>query len=196
MVHSKNASKQEDYWYSSETCQVDSGELYPCQEIYFKKNTEIPIRYTDISLVDEAMTRRTVNFTVYSTKTPSHTFFDSIPKNWFDICVDDDLRVLYQPDSLALDLNKSAEVEVWLPTPPHHIPGNDTVTISWTSSVCVHCVEWTPTHLVFNTTNFQEKQVLNITRIRDSDEPAILRPICHGGDYDNVPCYTMYLAVY
>lgn len=196
MIYSKKASKQEDYWHSNESCRVHSGEVYPCQEIYFKKNTEIPIRYADVARVDSKAIRQIVNFTVYSTEKPSDTFFNSIPKNWFDSCQDDDLRVAYNPNGLAINLNESAEVQVWLTAPPHRIPGNDTVVIHWTLYACSYCLQWTPTHLVFNATNFQERQTLNITRIEISEQTDQLRPVCTGGGYDNAECYSMYLGVY
>ncbi|CAF4204298.1 unnamed protein product, partial [Rotaria sp. Silwood2] len=44
MIHSNNSSEDEDYWYSNATCSTDSGDKYPCQEIYFKKNTDLPLR--------------------------------------------------------------------------------------------------------------------------------------------------------
>lgn len=48
MIHSTNKSIEEDYWYSNRTCKVDSGQIYPCQEISFRKNTSIPIRYSEV----------------------------------------------------------------------------------------------------------------------------------------------------
>ncbi len=37
MIHSNKSSLDEDYWYASETCGTESGQLFPCQEIYFQK---------------------------------------------------------------------------------------------------------------------------------------------------------------
>ena len=44
MIHSNNSSPDEDYWYANEKCEIQDGSKPPCQEIYFKKNTEIPLR--------------------------------------------------------------------------------------------------------------------------------------------------------
>ncbi|CAF4501911.1 unnamed protein product [Rotaria sp. Silwood2] len=43
IMHSTNSSQDEDYWYANETCQTDSGNIYPCEEIYLKKNTQISL---------------------------------------------------------------------------------------------------------------------------------------------------------
>lgn len=194
MIHSINASVNEDYWYSNKTCQVDSGEVYPCQEIYFKKNTDIPIRYTEVVLVDSEIIRRFESYTIYSTEKPSDAYFESIPKDWSDSCRDGNLEVLYNPDQVAINMKESAKVEVWLPAPPHKIDGNDNVVLRWQSFLCRDCFEWTPSHLVFNGTNFRKKQILTITRVKDSEE-TVLFPLCTGGGYDDIPCYAMYLTI-
>ncbi|CAF2791557.1 unnamed protein product [Rotaria sp. Silwood2] len=43
IMHSTNSSQDEDYWYANETCQTDSGNIYRCEEIYLKKNTQISL---------------------------------------------------------------------------------------------------------------------------------------------------------
>ncbi|CAF4881500.1 unnamed protein product, partial [Rotaria magnacalcarata] len=43
-----NSSQDEDYWYANVTCRTNPGSIYPCEEIYFKKNTEIPLRSTKV----------------------------------------------------------------------------------------------------------------------------------------------------
>jgi hypothetical protein len=48
MIHSNTSSPDEDYWYTNETCEIQDGTQPPCQEIYFQKNTEIPLRLTQV----------------------------------------------------------------------------------------------------------------------------------------------------
>lgn len=38
MIHSDNAPKDEDYWYSSKICTLNTGQKIPCEQIYLKKN--------------------------------------------------------------------------------------------------------------------------------------------------------------
>ena len=38
----------EDYWYANVTCRIDQWRIYPCEEIYFQKNTEIPLRFVQV----------------------------------------------------------------------------------------------------------------------------------------------------
>ena len=189
-----NISKNVDYWYSNETCQVDTGDIYRCQEIYFHKNTNIPIRYSEVVLVDTEIIRRIENYTIYSMERPSDTYFKSIPKNWPEVCRDGDLDVSYNPNELTINIKQSAKVEVWLPAPPHQIHNNDTVIIYWKPFLCEHCFKWTPTELIFNSTNFEKRQILTITRVEDSEE-ALLIPVCTGGGFDKVPCFAMYLTI-
>ena len=195
MIHSNKSSANEDYWYTNQTCQTDGGDIFPCQEIYFKKNTDIPMRYAEVVLVDTEVIRQTRNFTIYSTSKPSDKYFDSIPKKWYEDCRDGDLEVLYNPTEITLHKQQSIKVEIWLPAPLHEIHGNDTVVIDWISFLCRTCFTWTPKQLVFNRTNFHEKQTLIVTRLENSDE-SFLIPSCRGGGYDNVPCYIFTLPIY
>lgn len=195
MIHSNKSSTTEDYWYANQTCQTDSGDIFPCQEIYFHKNTDIPKRYAEVVLVDTEIIHQTMNFTIFSMSKPNDTYFDSIPKNWYDVCRDGDLEVLYNPSEVTLHQHQTAKVEVWLPAPLHKIPGKDRVVIEWISFLCQNCFTWTPKKLFFNSTNFQEKQTLSITRLEKSDE-SFLVPSCSGGGYDNVPCYIYQLPIY
>jgi hypothetical protein len=48
MIHSNDSSIDEDYWYADVTCQVQTVQTYPCEQVYFKKNTQIPLRSTRI----------------------------------------------------------------------------------------------------------------------------------------------------
>ncbi|UJR19080.1 hypothetical protein I4U23_022211 [Adineta vaga] len=193
MIHSMNSSKNEDYWYSNETCQIDTGEIYRCQEIYFHKNTNIPIRYLEVIHDDTQTIRRIENYTIYSQEKPSDIYFESIPKNWSEECRDGDLGISYDPSLKGL--KESKKVQVWLPAPPHQINHNDSVMIYWKPFLCRNCFKWTPTQLVFNGTNFHKKQILTLTRLENSAE-ALLIPVCTSGGYDDVPCYSMYLTIY
>ena len=188
MIHSTKVD--EDYWYSNETCRTSSGQSYRCQEVYFKKNTDIPVRYTEVVQDDEEIVRRIENYTIYSTEKPSDTFFNTIPKTWNDDCRDGDLGISYNPTEITLSLGESAKVQVWLPAPPHKIEGHNTVTIYWVPFICSQCFKWTPEKLHFNYTNFNEPQILTITRVERS-APTVIIPFCSGGGYDDVPCYIM-----
>ena len=185
MIHSNNSSMDEDYWYANVTCKVDSGESYPCEEIYFKKNTEIPLRSTRVARGGWSVFQMITYYKVISMGKPDEKLFDSIPAGWPDICQDVMLGLLYYPQSTKINLNKSAKVQVWLTTPPHEINGNDTVTIQWKSNQCNDCLTWTPKQLSFNSQNFQERQTLTITRTKISPK-ATLIPSFNGGGFDLV----------
>ncbi|CAF3843992.1 unnamed protein product, partial [Rotaria sordida] len=62
---------------------------------------------------------------------------------------------------------------------------NDTVTIQWKPRECTDCFTWTPKQLSFNTENFQERQILKITRVKDGS-PTNLIPVFNGGGFDSV----------
>jgi hypothetical protein len=96
------------------------------------------------------------------------------------------IGLLYYPQTVKIDLNQSAEVQVWLITPLHRINGNDTVIIQWKPSECTDCFTWTPKQLAFNIENFQERQILTITRVKNGSQTNLI-PIFHGGDFESVP---------
>ncbi|CAF4837272.1 unnamed protein product, partial [Rotaria sp. Silwood2] len=166
MIHSNNSSEDEDYWYSNATCSTDSGDKYPCQEIYFKKNTDLPLRLVEVQRSPFSAKRVITNFTIISIGKPDDKYFDSIPKDWYVACRDFDLGVLYDPTLIKLSVQQSAKVQVWLSAPPHEINGNDTVTIQWKTYECTDCFTWTLKQISFNSKNFQKRQTLTITRLR------------------------------
>jgi hypothetical protein len=129
MLHSKDSSENEDHWYSNVTCRPDSGELVPCEEIYFKKNTDIPLRF--VQVIDRGLTivQVTTNYQVISIGKPDKKYFDSIPKNWSVACQDFNLGLLYNPVFIKVNLKQSSKVHISLTAPPYRINGNDTVTI-------------------------------------------------------------------
>ncbi len=50
---------------------------------------------------------------------------------------------------------------------------------------CIDCFKWTPEQLSFNSRNFQERQTLTITRIKDGPTARLI-PIFYGGGYNLV----------
>ena len=194
MIHSNDSSSDEDYWYANVTCNVDSGQVYPCEEIYFKKNTDIPIRSTRVARGGWSVNQFTTYYTKTSVGKPDEKLFDSIPEGWPDACLDVMLGLFYYPQTSKLMLNQSEKVQVWLISPPHRINGNDTVIIQWKPSQCNDCFTWTPKQLSFNSKSFQDKQTITITRVKDGPKTALI-PIFNGGGFNLVsaesyPIYT------
>ncbi|CAF0818768.1 unnamed protein product [Adineta steineri] len=176
MIHSNNNTGNEDYWYANETCRIDSGEYFPCQEIYFKKNTDIPLRSAQV------VRRR----------------WERIPQNWAYNCTDLSLGLLYNPQLLVILLNNTSSVQLWLNTPPHRINGNGTVIIEWhpsTASKCNDCVTWTPKQFSFNSITFQQTQTLHITRVKDGQDVRLI-PIFSGGGFDIVDPEQSQISIY
>ncbi len=97
MIHSKNTSQDEDYWYSNLICQFNGTESYPCEEIYFKKNTQIPLRFVQVIRRRWDTIRLIQSYKVISMGKPDEKYFDSIPKNWSVACRDANLGLLYHP---------------------------------------------------------------------------------------------------
>ncbi|CAF4435813.1 unnamed protein product, partial [Adineta steineri] len=59
---------------------------------------------------------------------------------------------------------------------------------------CPDCFTFSPEQLSFNAKNFQEKQTLTITRVKNSSQ-TVLIPISNGGGFDTVPAeiYPIYI---
>ncbi|UJR19645.1 hypothetical protein I4U23_022779 [Adineta vaga] len=186
MIHSSDSLPDEDYWYSKETCRISSGKWYSCQEIYFKKNTDIPLRSIQVVRRSLNYSQVTTDYTIISIGKPDEKYFDSIPENWSTVCQDTNLGIEHHPTSTRILLNQSARIQILLTSPPHRINGNDTVIIQWKADICEDCLTWTPKRLVFNSKNFFEKQILTITRIKDSPKITFL-PIFYGGGFDSLP---------
>ncbi|CAF1105022.1 unnamed protein product [Adineta steineri] len=183
MIHSKNSSIDEDYWYANERCETGSGEIFPCQEIYFKKDTQIPLRFTEVVRHGLQVVQDVINYKVISMEKPDEKYFDLIPRNWSLNCQDVNLGLLYDPETTTIDLNQSADIQISLSAPPHQIYGNDTVRIQWKATRSKDCFKWTPEELYFNTKNFQEKQILTITRVKNGPL-TVFYPIFNGGGFD------------
>ena len=186
MIPSVNSSENEDYWYANTTCKTDGGEIYPCEEIYFQKNTDIPLRYAEVTRSVFSIDRVVTNFTVISIAKPDDKYFNSIPEEWFIMCRDVMLDVMYDPWSSKIALNQSANIQVWLRTPPHRIDGNDTVIIDWKPTNCTDCFTWIPQQISFNSENFQTKQILKITRVKNGPNTTFI-PTIEGGGFNLVP---------
>ena len=194
MIHSTNSSETEDHWYSNETCRPDTGEIVPCQEIYFIKNTEIPLRIVQVVRRGWVVIQETFNYKVIAMGKPDDKYFDSIPKDWSLTCRDVTLGLFYDPQTTKIDLNQSVKVQIWLPTPPHRINGNDSAVFQWKASNCSDCFTFSPKELTFNIDNFQERQTITITRFKNGS-PTTLVPIFNGGGFDRVPpeIYPIYI---
>jgi hypothetical protein len=113
--------------------------------------------------------------------------------NWSIACRDLNLGLLYYPQRSKIDLNQSTKVQIWLTTPPHRINGNDTVTIQWNPRECKYYFTISPKELTFNIDNFQERQILTITRVKDGPQTSLI-PSFIGGGFDlvapeNYPIY-------
>ncbi|CAF1474416.1 unnamed protein product [Rotaria sordida] len=186
MIHSNDSSQDEDYWYANKECEIDSGGKYPCEEIYFKKNTEIPLRLTQVINRGLKYIRTTTNFTIISIGKPDEKYFDSIPKNWPTVCEDLDLGLSYYPQFTQIGVNQSVEIHISLSAPPHRIDGNDTVRVQWNITECIDCFTLSPKEFTFNTKNFKEKQILRITCVKDTCQTKIV-PIFNGGGFDIIP---------
>ncbi|CAF1127658.1 unnamed protein product [Adineta steineri] len=186
MIHSTNfSSPDEDYWYANQTCKIDSGEIYPCQEIYFKKNTQIPLRLTQVISRDYRFIQTTINYNIISMGKPDDKYFNSIPKDWFTACKDLDLGISYYPEFAKIYLHESAKFFISLSTPPHRINGNDTVRIQFNTTDCMDCFTISRKEFTFNTKNFNENQTLTITRMKDASQTTII-PIIYGGGFANI----------
>ncbi|CAF3948054.1 unnamed protein product [Rotaria sp. Silwood2] len=185
MVHSTNNTRTEDYWYSNVKCRVCGTKLYPCDEIYFKRSTDISIRR--IQSEDGSCVQQITTYKVISMSKSDESLFDTIPKSWAYTCRDVTLGVQYEPQVLTIELHRSSTVQVWLNTPPHRIHGNDTVIIEWQTSnlsTCIDCATLQPERFIFNSTNFEKRQELVINRVKAGE--VIFVPIFHGGGYDMV----------
>lgn len=183
MIKSTNESDTEDYWYSSERCQVDGGEIYPCEEIFFKKNTDIPLRYTRVLRIAFDVRQVITYYEVISVGKPDDKYFEAFSPNWYNECRDDNFAVLRDPETVQIDVNESKNVQISLSNTPHRINGNTTVMVHWNLTQCVDCITWTPQQFRFDSSNFQEKQTLTIKRVKKSTF-GYLSPILQGGGYE------------
>ncbi|CAF0739716.1 unnamed protein product [Adineta steineri] len=186
MIYSNDSSVYEDYWYSKELCHPEGPKDVPCEEIFFRKNTDIPVRSTQVIETPWEVRQYTTTYLVISVGKPDDKYFDSIPKDWARTCRDVMLGISYNPQSTKIDLNKNVKFQVWLPSPPHQIDGNDTVQIGWKADECTDCFTWTPKQLYFNENNFHIKQILTITRVKNGPQTSLI-PTFNGGGFDNIP---------
>lgn len=185
IIRSTNSSETEDHWYSPEKCRIDSGETFPCEEIYFKKNTDIPLRYIQVQRVVFDVIRIVTSYYVISIGKPDDKYFESFPTHWYNECRDDNLGLSADPQQVRIDLDESKNIQVWLRNTPHKINGNNTVMVQWNTNDCIDCFKLTPEIFYFNGSNFQQKQILTIKRIKKGPVDNIY-PLFSGGGYDRV----------
>lgn len=187
MLHSTNHSKKdEDYWYSNVTCYDEMGDSDPCYQIYFKKNTVIPLRTTTLRIISHRPFFVTTEYQIISIGKPDDKYFANIPKNWFNECLDVNLKVKYSSNPISVAYHSATNVSVSLFTPPHRINGNDTVIIRWNiPPQCDGCMTLTPSQLTFNAQNFNQIQNLTFYRVWDSRELTFI-PTFIGGGFDLV----------
>ena len=188
------SSIDEDHWYSNVTCSTDTEKAVPCQEIYFKKRTQIPLRFTEVIRQGWDLIQVTINYRVISVGPLDKKYFDLIPKNWSTACQDYNLGLLFYPQTAKLNVSQSVDIHITLLAPPHQIHGNDTVGIRWNATSCTDCLTWTPEELYFNGENFQQEHIMTITRVKDGPE-IFLSPIFNGGGYDLVPSYNYFIFI-
>jgi hypothetical protein len=195
LIRSTNSSIDVDYWYANETCMTTFSGSVQCEEIFFRKNTDIPLQYNYI-YTDSGYTYQGKRyFTNVSVGKPDDKYFKIIPKDWTTICTDLNLDVLFSETFEKIDVQESAGIDIWLSTPPHRINGNDTVTIQWTVTAgCTDCLTWTPKQFVFNSQNFMEKQTLTITRIK-AGRGSILTAGINGGGFDQSTKYLYNISI-
>ena len=144
------------------------------------------------------MLHETIYYEVISIGKPDNRLFNRIPQNWAYNCTDLSLGLLYDPQILVIPLDKTSSIQLWLTTPPHRINGNDSVIIEWhpsTASKCNDCVTWTPKQFSFNSTNFQQTQRLQITRVKDG-QGIYLVPIFSGGGFNIVDPEQSRISIY
>lgn len=193
MLRSNRSSPYEDYWYSNVTCRP-MGKTCPCEEIYFRKGTDIPVRSTQVIRTPWDVQQYTTEYMIISVGQPDDKYFDPIIKDWATACRDVTLGIHLDPNNTKIDLNQNVKIHVWLSAPPHHINGNDTVRIQWKSTGCTDCIVWKPEELVFNGENFQQEQSLTITRVK-ANGGSILVPMFSGGGFDLVVAHNYTITV-
>lgn len=102
MIHSNKSSADEDYWYSNKTCQP-LGKTCPCEEIYFRKGTDIPVRSTQVVRTPWNIQQYTAEYLMITVGKPDDKYFDPIIKDWAYTCRDVMLRVLHNPNTSKID---------------------------------------------------------------------------------------------
>jgi hypothetical protein len=75
MIHPTNSSTDFDYLYANETCQTESKQTFPSQEIYFQKNTQISLRYTKVVRHGMLSSKNTTDFAHKFDKINHHNCF-------------------------------------------------------------------------------------------------------------------------
>ncbi|CAF1039705.1 unnamed protein product [Rotaria sordida] len=112
LIHSKDDSRDKDYWYANEICEIYTGEKFPCQEIYFKKNIDIPLRTAQVVHQAWDLFHETTHYKIISIGKPDERIFNRIPTNWAYNCTDVMLSLSYNAQILTIKLTKDSTVDV------------------------------------------------------------------------------------
>lgn len=80
LVHWTNSSV--DYWRSIETCLVPSLGCIHCEEMFFEKDTDIPIQYNYINIDGQHIHLQTIWFTDVTVGKSVNNYFKTIPKDY------------------------------------------------------------------------------------------------------------------
>lgn len=195
LIYSNDSSITEDHWCSMERCSDDMGKEYPCEEIYFQKNTEIPLRYGRVLRRGWNVVHDVITYKILSVSQTIDQYFEPIRKNWTVSCRDTSLGLLIYSQDIKIPLEKQGSVEIWLPSPPHRVNGSASVTVEWKSTGCSDCFTWTPNQMNFDIENFQTRQNLTITRVKSGLSSKLI-PIFSGGGFDMVipELYPIYIS--
>ncbi|CAF1390631.1 unnamed protein product [Adineta steineri] len=97
-----------------------------------------------------------------------------------------DLGLTYYPEFAIIKLHQSTQFYISLCTPSHRINGNGTVRVQWNTTECMDCFTLSSKEFHFNTNNFQEKQILTITRIKNVPKTFLI-PVIYGEGYELIP---------
>ncbi|UJR34270.1 hypothetical protein I4U23_021674 [Adineta vaga] len=194
MIHSNQSKENEDYWYSNKTCELSNGKIVPCQEIYFEKNTDRPIRSTRIDYNIAALVQKTTEYKVLSIGKPDEKYFNSIPQNWTGLCADARFQIQYDPGATYLYPGETVDIQVWLTSAPHKVNGNDTVRIQWKADQYPRDFTLIPKELYFNSENFSKKQTLTVQR-HEGVATTVFYPTLYGGGLEPVFVKNYYFTI-
>ncbi|CAF1373211.1 unnamed protein product, partial [Adineta steineri] len=97
-----------------------------------------------------------------------------------------DLGLTYYPEFTTIKLHQTTQFYISLSNPSHRINGNGTVRVQWNTTECMDCFTLSPKEFHFNINNFQEKQILTTTRIKNAPKTFLI-PIIYGEGYELIP---------
>ncbi|CAF3845005.1 unnamed protein product [Rotaria sp. Silwood1] len=112
-------------------CSLQTGDVCPCEEIFFKKNTDIPLRYIYVEGHGFFVNKGIINYKIISIEKPSDKLFAKIPKNWMNNWTDLNLGLDFILPSPIIKVNESVKVQIHLTSPLHRVDENDTMILRW-----------------------------------------------------------------